>query len=885
MHGGRLKTLVTFENFKRYQSEVGMLVVFLVWLGRSADNMPLLNVSSPGMCGDGWYYDTFSHSCQACPTAPSYLCKTMAYITVTGTNTNPKIDESATCANGTADELWFLVAGEFCLSQNIYDYIEITVGNTYQNVIPTTWTSESKEEALNSLRLYELAKLDTEGRLDSHIHQQMWANSGTISGFQNDQLYQLLVNEYGGEPTNLYSYNGWPQKGPFIRYPDSARFDIVTTEPIITSTFQFAQVMQFQLATYARNGTFKGFTPLTVQLNQCTMKNDISEIWRKYGTNMKSQCFVDMSILANELSTDFYEPFLEDGYDLSGNVILRPFPVILKWAGNNNAGNSASYLSARRFFLMSNIDDSVTIVNDVAIQFNIQSNVRRIYPPYFVMSAYKVSKNTLNTAQEEVRITSASDVHPQYTFSATYSMGQTAFQQWFLILPIILGILALLFFISKVISIAHIDGAYGYESQNLMSIACALLDTAGLLFFVICFLFSAFVVIFFKWQKDIFWCIPPESFGPFKNMKIFMYTSLGLELLSILIHVFGIQTQNHFFLIDWESPHAEGVPISAWRRINVANEWGKILTVRSSNVLFTVIVCVFVLNGFDVELLSTPIPTTDLISTGESHFILRFGMDTILWVLLMVFQYVFFHFIYWRFYGNPFFNFLDLCSTSNISVFITTSQSHGYYLHGRCVHSHADVDMKKLSQGLADESEGLVGLRGLMGDHTEQVFECFFASEFSRQYTAMKNNILIQQKICAGRHTAMEFPQQALKAYEEINTFLRKFFDGSLEGSTWRVEPTSMLQTFFGAPPQMGQSTFNIIKDNMFKHTMLSGCEWYMMVAYMVLFAVIDIHTQSPAIAGFTVYIIDFLIVWLYERICRSILARTTLIDSRFIVV
>ena len=864
-----------------------MLFLFLVARTRAAENKPLLNVTSPGKCGAGYYYDTFGHSCVACPNGVSYLCKTGFFIQVDGTATNMNLNTYNTCDTNTH----VVVAGDFCVLRTIYDTMEaaLTSSGDYTNLIRNTWDAAYQNETKDSLRLEWLAKQNT--NLESQRYQQCWANYGTLMGFpQTDttttSLYGRLLQMYQNAPTSRYGYSGWPDAGPFVAYASNYRFDILTTEQIITSLFQFAQVIQFQLATYTLNGTFKGFTPLTLQLNQCTMKNEISQIWRQYGTNFRSECFVDMSVLSQELSTDFYEPFLEDGYDVSGNIILRPFPLILRWAGRNADGIATNYLSARRFFLMSNYtNETVTMVNDVGIYFNIQNDPKRIYPPYYVMSAHTVAKTVLTNTPEDVRITQASEAHPLYRFVVTYSMDMTTFRQWFLILPIILGVLALLFFISRVISIAHVDGAFGYESQNLFSIACALLDTTGMLFFLICFSFSAFVLIFFKWQKDIFWCIPSETFGPFKNMRIFMYTALALELVSVLIHVFGIQTQNHFFLIDWESPHAEGVPISAWRRINVANEWGKILTVRSSNVLFTVIICIFVLNGFDVEFLSTPIPSTKLISTGESHFVLRFGIDTFIWVILMAFQYIFFHFIYWRFYGNPFFNFLDLCSTSNISVFITTSQSHGYYLHGRCVHSHADVDMKKLSQGLADESEGLVGLRGLMSDHTEQVFECFFASEFSRQYTAMKNNILIQQKICAGRHSAMEFPQQTLKAYQEINTYLRNFFDGSLEGSTWRIEPTSILQTFFGAPPQMAQSTFNVIKDNLFKHTMLSGCEWFMMVAYMILFAVIDIQTQSPAIAGFTVYIIDFVIVWLYERICRSILARTTLIDSRFIVV
>jgi meckelin len=363
-----------------------------------------------------------------------------------------------------------------------------------------------------------------------------------------------------------------------------------------------------------------------------------------------------------------------------------------------------------------------------------------------------------------------------------------------------------------------------------------------------------------------------------------MFTSLGFLLVSVLVHVFVIQTGNYVLFLDWESRQAEGVPVSAWRRINVANEWASILTVRSYNIVFTIIVIIFVLNGFDVVKLSIPIPTPELIDAGPPHFILRIACDTMLWLIVMGGQYLWYHMVYWRLLGNPFFNFLDLCSCSNISVLAATSASHAYYLHGRSVQSHCDVDMKKLSRGLADEEEGLVGLRGLLPGQKEQVFECFFSREFAQQMSQFKERLQLQVKSWSGRLNVHDIPQDFLANYEELNKYLKSFFDKSAPENRYVVQEAEFLAKYFGSALQTSDSVLNPVRDSHFKRTMLAGAEWYMMLMYAVLFTVIDFRTNSPGLAGFIVYAIDFLLVWLFKRLARSRLAMAALLDSRFLL-
>ena len=673
----------------------------------------------------------------------------------------------------------------------------------------------------------------------------------------------------------IMNYNYWPSNLPFYTYPSGRSLTIsnIIDEQYITSQFQFAQITQFYLARYTWDGTFIGFSPLTTQLNRCGEKNDIEQMWRRFGTNYNSECFFDLLKGIDDEVNEFYELFLADGFDSEGNVILRPIPVVL------------NDFNCRRFYKFSNITGVVRIMNSANVQFNISNDDPTItQTPYFTFTTRDIPLADLTGESTEIRFTTDTNQHPLFNFQVNYTMDLSNFSQIFMILTIVAAVFALLVIVARVFFIFNSDGKFGMNMTSLLNTVAVIFDTIGMYFFIVAFSFSAFVLIFYKWQKAVFWCIPQESYREFELMKDFVYVSLAFLIAGTLIKVFVTQLSNNFVVIDWETPTAADVPVSAWRRVNVCNELNRLSTVRSYKISFTVISIAFILEGFNVSYLSTPIPSTRLITTGFSHWVLRFALDAFLWLIFMAAQYLFFHFVYWRFYGNPFFNVLDLCATSNLSLFITTSLSHGYYLHGRSVHSHSDVEMKKLSQALADEEEGLVSLRGLLPSTSDQVFEIFFSREFSSAFTQMHQSIVSQQNVLHFTVSAKEIPQQALASYKELNEFLRKFFDNSSEHK-YVVQSPELLQIIFKAPPQiLNESIMNKIKDNQYKKSFLGGAEWELMCMYMLIFCATDIGLESPCIGCFIVFIIDFLIEWIYGRLFRSRLARNSLLDSRFLL-
>src|ERR1700722_8275210 len=88
---------------------------------------------------------------------------------------------------------------------------------------------------------------------------------------------------------------------------------------------------------------------------------------------------------------------------------------------------------------------------------------------------------------------------------------------------------------------------------------------------------------------------------------------------------------------------------------------------------------------------------------------------------LAIIQYFVYIIFYQRFIENKILNFVDLCSVSNISVFILDENQHGYYIHGRSPHGITDVNMKEILMNFHREKNQMIVTRGLQNDSNEQI--------------------------------------------------------------------------------------------------------------------------------------------------------------------
>lgn len=809
--------------------------------------------------GDNYTYNTFSFQCEEIDPNTNFHTDSLYIFNQTDQTFN--ITDSKTCPDD------FKRVLNTCIPN-------ITLNKEYENLC-TEFNEEFRDECTDLLSLLDITR-----------------NSQRLLEIAHPQAIQFLANlfalhDYQSLPNDVYSnfftynsqlnfkgYNYWPAFLPFIAYlnPQSS-LNYILDESYITSRFRSSQVIQFYLARYKWNGHFLGFTPLTNQFNKCDLKNDYSQIWRKFGTSLNLECFFDLTRDVNDNTNEFYDLFIGDGRDEDG-VIMRPIPVQL----NGRIG--------RRFYTFNNLTTfGVKFVDHTEIIFDqVPRSNSPTRTPYFSFNTRTVDFNSLSQLSSEIRFKSDSNQHPKYTYEVKYRMNLSYLTNNCAIALIIFGILALLLLIWRTFKIAISDGKYGLDSYCILRFFYVLFETSAIYLFVCILAFSVIFLIFFKFQKAYFLTFPENNYKLFKISYGFMLAACITEAIAMLIRVFGIQLGNRFIIMDWETAVSETVPVSAWRRINLSNELNRIISVRSYSIPFTIITLVFILDGLKVENLAAPIPTSKLIDIGFTHWILRFGTSSFIWILLMGLQYLFYHYIYWKFYGNPYFNFLDLCSTSNLSLFITTSRTHGFYLHGKSVQTHADVDMKELSQALVNEEKGTVGLRGLIPKTPEQVFEVFISRDFSSHLDSTILDIESHTSYAKRKLTANEISDESLAQYNSFNSSLRLFIEGTSEDQ-YSVQPPERLQFLTGFPLQiMNDTILNKVKDIIYKRALLPGAEWVMMLSYLILFCTIDSQVSSPGIAGFIVYIFDFIIVIIYERIFRVKLSKSSLLDGRFLL-
>ncbi|OHT06036.1 hypothetical protein TRFO_05677 [Tritrichomonas foetus] len=747
---------------------------------------------------------------------------------------------------------------------------------------------------------------------DEFVEQYVWAEiyhsidisnqtavgflSNACSVFNYDiSLYpceQFQLNYTSRISGNKYGYRFWPAQGPFITYGNNNPLSYVLEEDYISSTYNFGQIVNFQLARFSKYGDFKGFTPLTIDFQKCGDSNDIIELWKQFGYNYYSECFVDLNELVTGDSTDLFDAFIEDGA-VNGIPVLRPVPVFLKnyrgirGEAVNRGKSEANYRAVRRFFVNDNYTSNQIVqhMTNFSITFNLKTDrSKQILPPLFTIEYDQVYRSDLETSDFVVKIDEESVTHPTYSFSVLYVMQMNGFWNALTIVFSISVALGFVYICFKLFMFLRTHATDGANFSFIMGVLGYIFDIVGTVLFVVAFAFAVYVFIFFKFQSAVFICLPPEE--DFKILVPILWTTLALKFVGMVFLII-MKSSTNVFIIDWENPKEKDIPVSSWRRIMVANEWNRILTVRQYSMPFTVLTMAFIIGGFNLNLLSTPIPSTKLIDMDKEYLILRFAFTSFVWLLLVLVEFIWCRFIFWPLFGNPFLNFVDLCSTSNISVLIRMSSFQGYYIHGRNTHGRADEELNELRKQLDAEKKGQAQHRGILPDTPNQVFQTFFAPEFRHQLNDLYDSQLAQtgapSVLSIRPHVAGDIPHAAYETNQEVNDFLRDFFSKKSTDHSFVIQPESCSQELINsAPTVIEESVLTIVKDWMYKNALIGGIEWRLQLFYLVIFVCIGIPTNSPSISAIVVFIVDVIIVKIFNMMGRANLSKKSLLDDRF---
>lgn len=108
--------------------------------------------------------------------------------------------------------------------------------------------------------------------------------------------------------------------------------------------------------------------------------------------------------------------------------------------------------------------------------------------------------------------------------------------------------------------------------------------------------------------------------------------------------------------------------------------------------------------------------------------------------LVAVFQYFIYAIFYQRFVEDKIINFVDLCSVSNVSVFILKDRHYGFYIHGRSPHGISELNVKDMLMNFGRESNETAGKRGLENGSDDQIFIVRIDRLFRSQYERLLRN-------------------------------------------------------------------------------------------------------------------------------------------------
>ncbi|CAF3394308.1 unnamed protein product [Rotaria socialis] len=383
-----------------------------------------------------------------------------------------------------------------------------------------------------------------------------------------------------------------------------------------------------------------------------------------------------------------------------------------------------------------------------------------------------------------------------------------------------------------------------------------------------------------------------------KNLlETFLITSFVLKLVDI-IHIIIRQTRIEIFFMDWERPKkGDSENVSVWRTYFAANELNEIQTFRRVNVPFQLLFVLFFLKVINFESYScgdgTFISSLSNFNCLRSDAIVRIAVAFFVLLGTAVVQNLFFTIFYQRFIEDKITNFIDLCSVSNISVFILDENLHGYYIHGRSPHGMTDVNMKDTVMNLYREENRMSGTRGLEPNSDEQIFIMKINRSFQRQYQSLLRTYYGYTGPRKTRQDAERYTDLLLQAYQNLNGFLCAFIDQSLSSHQYILRNRFFLERILDYEFRVrtrsdfdGQITNFFFTDNekTFTNILFCGEQSTLVIWNMITFLFIDILAQNYVLAAILTYAIDFIFVGIRNSFGRKNLSKKTLIPKNFLI-
>ncbi|CAF0975869.1 unnamed protein product [Adineta ricciae] len=425
-----------------------------------------------------------------------------------------------------------------------------------------------------------------------------------------------------------------------------------------------------------------------------------------------------------------------------------------------------------------------------------------------------------------------------------------------------------------------------------------IMGIVGTVFFLVAAAGSVWWLVFIKKQYEPYF---EDEYKKVQNQfRILLIVAFVLKTIDI-IHVIARQTTIDIFFMDWERPKAGDLNhVSAWRTCFVANEFNEIQTFRRIRVSFHLLLVLLLLKVIGLENFASANPIVSLSepermenSTVDYDKVFRTGIAFPILVGTAFLQYIVYIIFYQRFIEDKIINFVDLCSVSNISVFILDHIRHGYYIHGRSPHGTTDVNMKDMLMNLDRESRMMSGTRGLQDNSSDQIFIMKINRSFRMQYEALFRkyyNFVGPKRRMNGREN---YTDVLLESYQNLNSFLCAYIDCSLPAHHYFIRNRYFLEKIFNYEFQIGigsglagylDSLFFVDNDRTFTKILFYGEEDSLFIWNATTFLFIDYLSQDYVLAAILAYLLNLIAVGLRNSFGRRNLSKKTLVPRELLI-
>ncbi|XP_019406039.1 PREDICTED: meckelin isoform X1 [Crocodylus porosus] len=740
-------------------------------------------------------------------------------------------------------------------------------------------------------------------------------NMNSLSSASTDAcgLFQYIYTNTAGLGI-VHSISFWRQYLPWIYYGDQPGLasQVLETTQFPTG-FSFKGTnknikLQFIAASYDAEGNFLKWQSLeggVLQLCPDTLTRlDAAYI---FGTTYQQSCTISVSkILTSFPKPVFYDVYLEYPED-NGQEYLWAIPVLnLNLQYNemlvNQGSNRNNWLLTRRIFLVDALSGKendlkkqpriIRIASKITISIHLVPNTQRgaIYPPLITIAYTDLLVQNPDTQSVTV------------SFSVNYEMSQSEAQIQTDIALGVLGGLAVLWSLLKTAGWKRRTGSSVIDLQTVFKFLLFYAGDLANVFFIITVGTGIYWLIFFKAQQFVSVLLPIPSQE--KHFVTYIGCAFTLKALQFL-HKLISQLLVDIFFIDWERPkgkvlkavEGEGgirsatAPVSIWRTYFLANEWNEIQTVRKINPLFQVLAVLFFLEVVGFSNLALMDSSSSLTRNSESYIapwscILRFGVSSAVWLVIAMLQMIFFAMFYERFIEDKIRQFVDLCSMSNISVFLLSHSCFGYYIHGRSVHGHADTNMEEMNMNLKREAENLCSQRGLLPNTDGQTFQISISRRMRQQYNRIHKTLTRKHGPTRLLDSSANTFEQSTKAYHTMNKFLGSFIDHVHKEMDYIVKDKLLLERILGMEfmEPIEKSIFYNDEGHSFSDVLYYGNETTLLIFDMLFFSVVDLASQSFVLAAILTYVQQEIFRFIRNTVGQKNLASKTLVDERFLI-